>query len=413
MGSSPNTALSPSIPLTRGVINEIEEHQRTVFDSYAEGMDREMNTSPVLSSDEQQVEIKTTSTGQKPVDIHTELQDNTLQLESPEMEDTSIKQVEPTNVQTHDVEENAKPAEVDTSEQQVQIANTDSQVDEEQEPEIPEDQTSRASQDDNYQTAIDDDEQDDTIQSGHLVTQPFLSKSVRVPTIEVGCFSFTQILQDYLRAYPPQSHADAYLQIQQMAQWLDVYLSKYPAQYINCMTSDSEFVAFINHTIQLVLDLTVYPNIWAVLSILLETQDVNASYIQTMHDYYNRCYDMRTQDYMVLIEKAAEQSKNNMYNNTLDEVLAYVQQSVCNSPVLVSDQHDANAENPTQLPYHAHFNDILTEYPAWSTDANDIENTNQDQYRSDRQEILTAWQKYTPIKMPDNRQVLDNLEAYV
>ena len=45
------------------------------------------------------------------------------------------------------------------------------------------------------------------------------------------------MLQDYLRAYPPPSHADAYLQIQQMAQQLDVYLSKYPAQYINCMTN--------------------------------------------------------------------------------------------------------------------------------------------------------------------------------
>ena len=40
-------------------------------------------------------------------------------------------------------------------------------------------------------------------------------------------------------------------------------------------------------------------------------------------------------------------------------------------------------------------------------------NTNQDQYRSGRQEILAARQKDTPIKMPDNRQVLDNLEANV
>ena len=88
-----------------------------------------------------------------------------------------------------------------------------------------------------------------------------------------------------------------------MAQWLDVFLSKYPAQHINCMTSDSKFVTFNNHAIQLALDLMVYPNIWAVLSILLETQDVNASYMQTMHDYYNQCYDMRTQEYMVLIEK--------------------------------------------------------------------------------------------------------------
>ena len=197
-----------------------------------------------------------------------------------------------------------------------------------------------------------------------------------------------------------------------MAQWLDVYLSKYPAQYVNCMTSDSEFVAFVNHAIQLALDLTIYPNVWAVLLILLETQDVNTSYVQIMHNYYNQCYNTRTQEYMVLLEKASEQSKNIMYNNTLDGVSAYVQQSVCNSPVQLHDQHDANAENHTQLPY-AHFNDILTEYPAWSADANDIENTNQAQYQSDRQEILTAWQKDTTIKTPDNRQVLDNLEAHV
>ena len=78
-----------------------------------------------------------------------------------------------------------------------------------------------------------------------------------------------------------------------------------------------------------------------------------------------------------------------------------------------TDQHDANAENCTQLPHYAHFNDILTEYPAWSTDTNDIEKTNKVQYRLNRQDILNAWQKYTPVKMPDNRQVLDNLEATV
>ena len=67
---------------------------------------------------------------------------------------------------------------------------------------------------------------------------------------------------------------------------------------------------------------------------------------------------------MVTLKKVAEQSKNNMYNNTLDRVSAYIQQSVCNSPVQPLNQHDANAENHTQLPYNAHFNNILTEYPA-------------------------------------------------
>ena len=103
-----------------------------------------------------------------------------------------------------------------------------------------------------------------------------------------------------------------------------------------------------------------------------------------MHDYYNQCYDTWTQEYMVLLEKEAEQLKNNLYNNTLDAVSAYVQHSVCNSPVQLSDQHDTNAENCTQLPCNAHFNDIFTEYPARSTDTNDIENTNQAQYISDR-----------------------------
>ena len=77
-----------------------------------------------------------------------------------------------------------------------------------------------------------------------------------------------------------------------------------------------------------------------------------------------------------------------------------------------TDQHDVNAENHTQVPYHACFNDLLTEYPAWSTDTNDIENTNKVQYREKRQDILNAWQTDTPVKTPDNRQALDNIEAY-
>ena len=114
------------------------------------------------------------------------------------------------------------------------------------------------------------------------------------------------MLQDYLHAYLPPTQADAYLQIQGMAQWLDVYLSKYLARYINCITSDNEFVAFINHAIQLALNLTTYPNILAVLLILLETQDVHALYVQMMHDCYNQYYDTRTEEYMVILEKAAK-----------------------------------------------------------------------------------------------------------
>ena len=61
------------------------------------------------------------------------------------------------------------------------------------------------------------------------------------------------MFQDCLQEYPSPSHADTFLQIQEMAQRLDMYLNRYPAQKIHCMTSDSEFVAFVNHAIQLAL----------------------------------------------------------------------------------------------------------------------------------------------------------------
>ena len=75
------------------------------------------------------------------------------------------------------------------------------------------------------------------------------------------------------------------------------------------MTSDSEFVAFVNHAIQLALDLTVCHTIWSVLSILFETQDVNTSCVQVMHGYYNECYNTKTEEYMTQLEQAAERSK--------------------------------------------------------------------------------------------------------
>ena len=68
--------------------------------------------------------MKTTLKGQKPVVTQAELQENTLQPESPEIEGTSMKQVDPTNVQAQDIKENDEPVEEDTSEQQAQVDNT-------------------------------------------------------------------------------------------------------------------------------------------------------------------------------------------------------------------------------------------------------------------------------------------------
>ena len=138
----------------------------------------------------------------------------------------------PTEVQnTSDTDERAVP---DSNGNQIEDNGTtpadndgDDYISDDQDIDIvvQDDQTSRASQDANYHTAIDDDDLDDTVQFGNPVTQPFLSRSVRVPMAEVGCLSFTQMSQEYLQEYPSPSQADAFLQIEEMAQRLDVYLN--------------------------------------------------------------------------------------------------------------------------------------------------------------------------------------------
>ena len=101
-----------------------------------------------------------------------------------------------------------------------------------------------------------------------------------------------------------------------------------------------------------------------------------------------------------------------MYNNTLDRVSAYIQQHVYQTQLQSTDQQDVDAENCTQVPYHIHLNDILTRYPPWSTDSNDIANINEADYREKRQDILNAGQIDTPEKAQDNSQVLDDIEVY-
>ena len=182
LGTCVNTAVSPPIPFSRRVINDIEEQQRKALKDTVEGNIRSTNTSPTFEVEEQEEEV-------------------------------IIPTVNP----------------------QAGITQVDTQED----PMMQDDQMSKASQDDNYHTAIRDDDLGDTVQFGNPVTQPFLSRSVRVPTTEVGCLSFTQMFQYYLHEYPPPLQADAYLQIQEIAQRLDVYLNRYPVQYINCMTSNS------------------------------------------------------------------------------------------------------------------------------------------------------------------------------
>ena len=92
MGTSINTSISPSIPFSRRVINDTEEHQRRVLDDSVEGTNRGTNTSPIPAPEEQEEEVIIPNTGLQAGIIPAETQEEILQPEFLEIQDTGIKQ---------------------------------------------------------------------------------------------------------------------------------------------------------------------------------------------------------------------------------------------------------------------------------------------------------------------------------
>ena len=74
---------------------------------------------------------------------------------------------------------------------------------------------------------------------------------------------------------------------------LDADLIDNPQQHLYCMSSDSEYVSLIMCATKIEIDLCNFTAIWAVLSILLDTQSNELQHVknsqQVVQDYYDKC----------------------------------------------------------------------------------------------------------------------------
>ena len=131
-----------------------------------------------------------------------------------------------------------------------------------------------------FNMTINDTSADPTIVMGKPVTTTFVSDDVHIPTEKVGCLQVTSKLQEFLNHFPPESKEKAFEQIYKILQVLDAYLIDNPQQHLSCMSPDSEYVSLIMYTTKLEIDLGNFLEIWAVLSILLDTQSKELQYIK-------------------------------------------------------------------------------------------------------------------------------------
>ena len=96
-------------------------------------------------------------------------------------------------------------------------------------------------------------------------------------TEKVGCILVTSHLQQFLEVYPPSSDNYTFLDVYHMLSLLDKYLYNNPKQHTHYMSSDNEYVTLLKYAIHLNIDLSMFLTLWAVLSILLDTQDASVN----------------------------------------------------------------------------------------------------------------------------------------
>ena len=140
------------------------------------------------------------------------------------------------------------------------------------------------SEEEPFNMAIDDTSDDPAIVMGKLVTIAFISDDVCIPTEKVCCLQASQ-LQEFLNHFPPESKEKAFEQIYKILQVLDAYLINNPQQHQYCMSPDSEYISLIMYATKLEIDLCNFPAIWAVLSILLDTQSNELQYVKTLQHF--------------------------------------------------------------------------------------------------------------------------------
>ena len=119
-----------------------------------------------------------------------------------------------------------------------------------------------------------------SLQTEQSLTAFLPTNNVTTPTEKVGCIFVTSHLQQFLEEYLPPSDKQAFLDGYHMLSLLDKYLYDNPKEHTHCMSSDNEYVALLKYAIHLNVDLSTFPTLWAVLSILLHTQDGNLEYVK-------------------------------------------------------------------------------------------------------------------------------------
>ena len=153
--------------------------------------------------------------------------------------------------------------------------------------------------------------------------------------------------------FPLKSKEKAFKQIYEILQVLNAYLIDNPQQHIHCMSPDNEYVLLIMYANTIEIDLCNFPAIWAVFSILLDTQSNRLQHVKSLQQVVNNYYDNRLTDVMSKLEQQASIIMKAMYDSVNNEHSDSVSGDIDRVSGAVDSNHDVNDydKDKNEMPY--------------------------------------------------------------
>ena len=212
--------------------------------------------------------------------------------------------------------------------------------------------------DEPFNTAIDDTSEDPTIVMGKPVTTAFVSVDVHFPTEKVGCLQVTSQLKEFLNHFSPESKEKAFEQIYKILQWLDAYLIDNPQQHLYCMSPDSEYVSLILYATKIEIDLCNFLAVWAVLSILLDTQSNELQDVKHLQQVVDNYYDKHPMEVMSRLEHQITDRMNAMYDSINNDNFDSISDYTDRVSGVVDDDYDKDDKDNDDMPYDKDNDDM-------------------------------------------------------
>ena len=124
------------------------------------------------------------------------------------------------------------------------------------------------------------------------------------------------------------------------------------------MSPDSEYILLIMYATKLEIDLCNFPAIWAVLSILLDTQSNELQYVKTLQQVVDDYYDKCPTEVMSRLEQQITDIMNAMYDSVTNDNFDRVSDDTDRVSGVVDNDYDITDNDNDQMP-HDNENDQM------------------------------------------------------